>query len=68
CRACSRQVTEGDGVHRPVTPDVLKDLDYATTEVPDTEAQAAPAPAGEAEGEEPRTGGESVEAPEDGEG
>ncbi|HEX8686772.1 MAG TPA: glycogen debranching protein GlgX, partial [Pyrinomonadaceae bacterium] len=39
CRACSRQVSEGDGVHRPVTPDLFKQLDLATTEVPDTAAQ-----------------------------
>jgi glycogen operon protein len=39
CRACSRQVSEGDGVHRPPTPDMLKQLSYATTEVPETEAQ-----------------------------
>jgi isoamylase len=35
CRACSQQVSEGDGIHRPVTPDMLKQLDYATTEVPE---------------------------------
>ena len=39
CRACSRQVTEGDGVHRPVTPDLLGQLSYATTEVPEAEPQ-----------------------------
>jgi glycogen operon protein len=39
CRACSEKVTEGDGRHHPVTPEVLKRLDYATTEVPETEAQ-----------------------------
>jgi isoamylase len=39
CRACSRQVSEGDGIHRPPTPDMLKQLGYATTDVPKTEAQ-----------------------------
>jgi isoamylase len=57
CRACSRQVSEGDGIHRPVTPDLLKPLDYATTELPETEAQGEPAPVEEAPGE----GGEDKE-------
>jgi hypothetical protein len=39
CRACSQQVSEGDGIHRPPTPELLKRLGYATTEVPETEAQ-----------------------------
>ena len=43
CRACSRQVTEGDGVHRPVTPELLGHLSYATTEVPDPEPRPEPA-------------------------
>ncbi|MCA1619311.1 MAG: glycogen debranching protein GlgX [Acidobacteria bacterium] len=49
CRACSRQVTEGDGIHRPVTPELLGQLSYATTEVPDAEPR--PEPAGETERE-----------------
>jgi hypothetical protein len=55
CRACSRQVSEGDGIHRPVTPELLKPLDYATTEVPETEAQ----------GEAPPTDEPQVEGAED---
>ncbi len=51
CRACSRQVGEGDGVHRPVTPDLLKSLDLATTEVPETEAQGGATRADDAEEE-----------------
>ncbi len=39
CRACSRQVSEGDGIHRPPTPEMLKQLGYATTDVPETESQ-----------------------------
>ena len=40
CRACSRQVFEGDGIHRRPTPEMLKQLGYATTaEVPEAEAQ-----------------------------
>ena len=40
CRACSRQVAEGDGIHRRPTPEMLKQLGYATTaEVPEAEAQ-----------------------------
>ena len=50
CRACSRQVAEGDGIHRPVTPEVLKG-DYATTEIPETEAQGEAAPPDETQGE-----------------
>jgi isoamylase len=50
CRACSRQVSEGDGVHRPVTPDLLKPLDHATTEVPETEAQGEVTPTDETRG------------------
>ncbi|HLM56494.1 MAG TPA: glycogen debranching protein GlgX [Pyrinomonadaceae bacterium] len=49
CRACSEVVREGDGVHHPVTPELLKRLDYATTEVPETEAQGEP-PGDEDEG------------------
>ena len=42
CRACSRQVAEGDGIHRRPTPEILKQLGYATTaEVPEAEAQDA---------------------------
>jgi glycogen operon protein len=44
CRACSRQVSEGDGIHRPVTPDMLKRLDYATTEAPDADAPSEETP------------------------
>ena len=51
CRACSQQVSEGDGVHRPVTPDMLKQLDYATTEVPATDAQGEGSPAEESQSE-----------------
>jgi hypothetical protein len=47
CRACSRQVSEGDGVHSPVTPEVLRRGDYVTTEIPETAAQ------GEADDDEP---------------
>jgi hypothetical protein len=64
CRACSRQVSEGDGVHRPVTPDVLGHLSYATTEVPATEAQGEAAPSDETQGEAPSdddAGGGDVE-------
>jgi|GEM_PF-6986414 len=40
CRACSRQVEEDDGVHRQPTPEILKQLGYATTgALPQTEAQ-----------------------------
>ncbi|HYE14550.1 MAG TPA: glycogen debranching protein GlgX [Pyrinomonadaceae bacterium] len=39
CRACSQHVTEDDGVHSAPTPEMLGQLDYATTPVPDTEAQ-----------------------------
>ena len=40
CRACSRQAVEGDGVHRRPTPEMLKQLGYATTaEVPEAETQ-----------------------------
>ena len=40
CRACSRQVAEGDGIHRRPTPEMLKQLGYATTaEVLEAEAQ-----------------------------
>jgi hypothetical protein len=49
CRACSEVAREGDGVHHSVTPELLKRLDYATTEVPETEAQGEP-PEGEDEG------------------
>jgi len=49
CRACSRQVSEGDGIHRPPTPEMLKQLGYATTDVPEGEAQ------GEDQGEAPAT-------------
>ncbi|HEV7892268.1 MAG TPA: glycogen debranching protein GlgX [Pyrinomonadaceae bacterium] len=38
CRACSRQVYEHDGVHHPVTPELMKQLGYATTELPEAEA------------------------------
>jgi glycogen operon protein len=39
CRACSEQVREDDGIHHPVTPELLKQLDYATTtEVAETES------------------------------
>jgi isoamylase len=38
CRACSRQVVEGDGIHRTPTPELLKQLSYATTaEVPESQ-------------------------------
>ncbi|HEX8118219.1 MAG TPA: hypothetical protein VF521_13170, partial [Pyrinomonadaceae bacterium] len=47
CRACSRQVSEGDGVHRPVTPDLLKPLDYDTTARPETDAPDEDAPTDE---------------------
>jgi glycogen operon protein len=46
CRACSQQVSEGDGIHRPPTPEMLKQLGYATTDVPE----------GEDQGEMPATG------------
>ncbi len=39
CLACSQQVAEGDGAHYEPTPELLKRLGYATTEVPETEAQ-----------------------------
>jgi glycogen operon protein len=38
CRACSQQVSEGDGIHRPPNPEMLKQLGYATTGVPETES------------------------------
>ncbi|HYY99045.1 MAG TPA: hypothetical protein VE642_10665, partial [Pyrinomonadaceae bacterium] len=45
CRACSRQAHEGDGVHHPVTPELMKRLGYATTtEVPDTDAPSEETP------------------------
>ncbi len=34
CRACSKQAREGDGVHRRVTPDLLKQEGYVSTPVP----------------------------------
>ena len=40
CRACSRQAVEGDHLHRRPTPEMLKQLGYATTaEVLEAEAQ-----------------------------
>jgi len=57
CRACSRQVYEGDGTHHALTPELMKRLGYATTEVPDAEAHEEGArdvdagDEGEAEGE-----------------
>jgi glycogen operon protein len=51
CRACSRQVTEGDGVHRPVTPELLGQLSYATTEVPEAEPRGEAEPPDDAQGE-----------------
>ena len=44
CRACSRQVYEDDGVHHPLTPEMMKPLGYATTEVPEAEAPAEEPP------------------------
>ncbi len=62
CRACSTQVSEGDGVHRPVTPELLGAIDYATTEVPRTPAQGeAPEAEEEAETEVNEEGGTEEE-------
>src|SRR2546423_15079 len=42
CRACSRQAVEGDGIHRRPTPEMLKQLGYATTaDVPEAEKRGA---------------------------
>jgi len=58
CRACSRQVEEGDGIHYPPTPEMLKQLAYFTTaEVPDTEAQGQ-----EPESQSEEKGSQSEEA------
>jgi isoamylase len=42
CRACSRQVTEGDRIHHALTPELMKQLGYTTTDVPDTDAPSEP--------------------------
>ncbi|HEV3467987.1 MAG TPA: hypothetical protein VG148_01590, partial [Pyrinomonadaceae bacterium] len=42
CRGCSQRVFAGDGVHRELTPEMLERLGYATTPVPETEAQGEP--------------------------
>jgi hypothetical protein len=40
CRACSEQVADDDGIHRRPTPEMMKELGYATTaSLPDTEAE-----------------------------
>jgi glycogen operon protein len=65
CRACSRQVSAGDGVHRPVTPDMLGQLSYATTDVPETEAQGETTPADETPGEVSREDDATGEVVED---
>ena len=39
CRACSSEAHTGDGAHHEVTPEVLKREGYASTPVPDTQAQ-----------------------------
>ncbi|HWW76000.1 MAG TPA: hypothetical protein VNZ44_11410, partial [Pyrinomonadaceae bacterium] len=58
CRACSTQVSEGDGVHRPVTPDVLKRLDYDTTGAPEADAPAGAA--AQDENQDEARGGEAA--------
>jgi glycogen operon protein len=39
CRACSRQVIEGDGIHHPPTPEVLMRMGYTTTPIPESGAR-----------------------------
>jgi glycogen operon protein len=59
CRACSRQVTEGDGIHRPVTPELLGQLSYATTEVPDPELRDDAPREDDADGPDAEGGGDA---------
>jgi glycogen operon protein len=61
CRACSEYVREGDGIHRSITPETLKQLDYATTEVPDAEAQSEAPSTDEPQADEARTEETQVE-------
>ena len=44
CRACSRQVYEADGTHHTLTPELMKQLGYATTEIPEAEAPSEEPP------------------------
>jgi len=39
CRGCSQRAAVGDGVHYELTPELLGRLGYATTPLPETEAQ-----------------------------
>ncbi len=60
CRACSRQVSEGDGIHRPVTPELLGHLSYATTaEVPEPELRDDAPREDDADGPDTEGGGDA---------
>ncbi|HEX7173948.1 MAG TPA: glycogen debranching protein GlgX, partial [Pyrinomonadaceae bacterium] len=52
CRACSRQVAEGDGIHHEPTPEVLKRMGYVTTALPEPEDRGEETPGDESQSEE----------------